>query len=56
MIPFKQWQEDTTTASVVGTGDDNSVVMRKKYDKKNKRKDQFAVLKRLTSIINKKKG
>lgn len=47
MIPFKRWTEDTTTASVVGTGDDNeTVVMRKKYDKKNKRKDQLDVLKR----------
>lgn len=47
MIPFKRWTEDTTTASVVGTGDDSeTVVMRKKYDKKNKRKDQLDVLKR----------
>ena len=40
-------EEMTSTASVVGTGDDNeTVVMRKKYDKKNKRKDQIDVLKR----------
>ena len=40
-------EEMTSTGSVVGTGDDNqTVVMRKKYDKKNKRKDQIDVLKR----------
>ena len=40
-------EEMTSTGSVVGTGDDNqTVVMRKKYDKKNKRKDQLDVLKR----------
>jgi len=56
MLRFKEYkggkgkdvdEEMTSTGSVVGTGDDNqTVVMRKKYDKKNKRKDQLDVLKR----------
>lgn len=52
MKDFKKFIEDlggTTTSSVVGTGDDSStVVMRKKYDRKNKRKDIEKVLKRIT--------
>ena len=49
MKSFKQWQtEMTTTAAVPGAGDDNStVIVRKKYDRKNKRKDAVALLKRL---------
>jgi hypothetical protein len=57
MIPFKKYlnKEDTTTGSVVGTGDDSdTVIVRKKYDKKSKRKDQIAVLKRLMAACNKK--
>lgn len=39
-----------TTSAVPGAGDDNTtVVMRKKYDRKNKRDDQIKLLKRFTS-------
>jgi len=39
-----------TTSAVPGAGDDNTtVVMRKKYDRKNKRKHQIELLKRLTN-------
>lgn len=39
-----------TTSAVPGAGDDNTtVVMRKKYDRKNKRKHQVELLKRLTN-------
>lgn len=45
----------TSTASVVGTGDDNlTVVMRKKYDKKKKRKDQIDTLKKIMGEKSKK--
>jgi hypothetical protein len=38
-----------TTSAVPGAGDDNTtVVMRKKYDRKNKRDDQVNLLKRFT--------
>ena len=38
-----------TTSAVPGAGDDNqTVVMRKKFDRKNKRKDQIKLLKRFT--------
>lgn len=38
-----------TTSAVPGAGDDNTtVVMRKKYDRKNKRDDQIKLLKRYT--------
>ena len=38
-----------TTSAVPGAGDDNTtVVMRKKYDRKNKRDAQIKLLKRLT--------
>lgn len=38
-----------TTSAVPGAGDDNTtVVMRKKYDRKNKRDDQIKLLKRFT--------
>lgn len=38
-----------TTTAVPGAGDDNTtVVMRKKYDRKNKRDDQIKLLKRFT--------
>jgi hypothetical protein len=52
MINFKKFIEElggTTTGSVAGAGDDTStIVMRKKYDRKNKRKDMEKVIKRLT--------
>ena len=39
-----------TTSAVPGAGDDSStVVMRKKYDRKTKRKDQENILKRFSS-------
>lgn len=39
-----------TTTAVPGAGDDSStVVMRKKFDRKNKRKDQMTLLKRLVN-------
>lgn len=52
MISFKKFLEDAPTnatgASVAGTGDDsNTVVMRKKYDRKIKRKDMEKILKRM---------
>lgn len=54
MKPFNKFIEDTTTSSVVGTGDDSdTVIVRKKYDKKRKRKYQIAILKRLMGKINK---
>ena len=43
----KFYAENTTTASVVGTGDDkDTVVVRKKFDRKKKRRDAEHVLKR----------
>jgi hypothetical protein len=48
---MKKFDEELsmTTSAVPGAGDDSStVVMRKKYDRKNKRKDQVALLKRFT--------
>ncbi len=52
MVNFKKFLEDlggTNTTSVAGAGDDSStVVMRKKYDRKTKRKDIEKVLKRIT--------
>jgi hypothetical protein len=56
MKKFKQFEEEvgTSTTSVAGAGDDSStVVVRKKYDKKTKRKDQIAVLKRFMEKISK---
>jgi len=39
-----------TTTAVPGAGDDNTtVVVRKKYDRRNKRKHQVELLKRMTS-------
>ena len=39
MKTFNKFSEDTTTSSVVGTGDDSdTVIVRKKYDKKRKGK------------------
>ena len=57
MKRFKEFEEEvgrTSTASVAGAGDDSStVVVRKKYDKKTKRKDQIDVLKRFMEISKK---
>lgn len=57
MKRFKEFEEEvggTSTASVAGAGDDSStVVVRKKYDRKNKRKDQIDVLKRFMEISKK---
>ena len=51
MKNFRKFLEDlggTNTTSVAGAGDDsNTVVMRKKYDRKTKRKDMEKVLKRM---------
>jgi len=58
MKKFRDYVEEmggTSTASVVGTGDDNlTVVMRKKYDKKKKRKDQIDTLKKIMGEKSKK--
>lgn len=51
MKNFRKFLEDlggTNTTSVSGAGDDSeTVVMRKKYDRKVKRKDMEKVLKRM---------
>ena len=56
MYTLKQFMEkfdeelSMTTTAVPGAGDDSStVVMRKKFDRKNKRKDQMTLLKRLVN-------
>jgi len=56
MKPFKKFVDEMTgTSAVAGAGDDSeTVVMRKKYDKKNKRKDQIDVLKRIMGNPSKK--
>lgn len=47
MNSFKKFYEEMTgTASVAGAGDDDTVVVRKRYDRKKKRKDMETVLKR----------
>lgn len=49
MKKFKQFRETTTTSAVPGAGDDSdTVIVRKRYDRKNKRKDMAAILSRLT--------
>ena len=49
MKTFKQYQEEMTgTSSVVGAGDDSStVIVRKKHDRKNKRKDIPSILQKM---------
>jgi len=51
MKNFRKFIEElggTNTTSVVGAGDDSdTVVMRKKYDRKVKRKDMEKILKRM---------
>jgi len=45
----KFYEEMTGTSAVAGAGDDSStVVVRKKYDRKNKRKDMERILRRFT--------
>jgi hypothetical protein len=47
---IKQFDEEITnnTSGVPGAGDDSStVIIRKKYDRKNKRKDAVKILRRL---------
>jgi hypothetical protein len=47
---MKQFQEEITnnTSGVAGTGEDSdTVIVRKKHDRKKKRKDAAAVLKRV---------
>jgi hypothetical protein len=46
---FMKQFEMTTTQDVVGTGDnpDQTVIVRKKYDRKKKRKDMEKVLRRI---------
>jgi hypothetical protein len=48
MRSFKKFYEEMTgTAAVAGAGDDSdTVIVRKKYDRKKKRKDAKQVLKR----------
>ena len=49
----KYWEAMTTTSAVPGAGDDSStVIMRKKYDRKMKRKDMEKILKRFINIRN----
>jgi len=56
MTPFKKHFEDTSTASVVGTGDDSStVIFRRKYDRDNKRKDIVASLDRYKKLLSRDK-
>lgn len=44
---MKYYEEMTTTSAVPGAGDDSqTVVVRKKYDRKKKRKDMEQILKR----------
>lgn len=51
----KFYEEMTSTASVAGAGDDSStVIVRKKYDRKKKRKDMAQVLKRFMETWSKK--
>lgn len=56
MKPFKDFVEEMTgTSAVPGAGDDSStVIVRKKYDKKNKRKDQEKILKRIMGTLSRK--
>jgi hypothetical protein len=55
MSPFKKFIEDTTTTAVAGAGEDSkTVVVRKKYDRKKKRKDMEDVLKRFMETWSKK--
>ncbi len=47
---IKQFDEEITnnTGGVAGAGDDSStVIVRKKYDRKNKRKDAVKILRRI---------
>jgi len=47
---MKQFDEEITnnTSGVPGAGDDSStVILRRKYDRKNKRKDAVKILRRL---------
>jgi hypothetical protein len=57
MIPFIKYVEEemTGTSSVAGAGDDsNTVIVRKKYDKKKRRKDMEKVLKRFMELKKRK--
>lgn len=55
MKRFHQFIEDTTTSAVPGAGDDSStVVVRKKHDRKNKRKDMVDILQRIMGKTSKK--
>jgi hypothetical protein len=50
----KFYEEMTGTSAVAGAGDDSStVIVRKKYDRKKKRKDMEKVLKRFMDIRSK---
>lgn len=56
MTPFKKFidEEGTVTTSVAGAGDDSdTVIVRKKYDRKKKRKDMEKVLKRFMKLTQK---
>jgi hypothetical protein len=57
MIPFIKYVEEemTGTSSVAGAGDDsNTVIVRKKYDKKKRRKDMEKILKRFMELKKRK--
>lgn len=55
MNSFRKFYEEMTgTSAVAGAGDDSStVIVRKKYDRKKKRKDMEKVLKRFMEIRSK---
>jgi len=55
MNSFKKFYEEMTgTSAVAGAGDDSStVIVRKKYDRKKKRKDMAKVLKRFMELRSK---
>jgi len=57
MKTFKKFSEEMTgTSAVAGAGDDSStVVVRRKYDRKRKRKDQEKVLKRFMDLKSKQR-
>jgi hypothetical protein len=57
MVPFRKYVEEemTGTSAVAGAGDDSdTVIVRKKYDKKKKRKDAEKVIKRFMELKKRK--
>jgi hypothetical protein len=59
MKKFRQFEEEigTSTSSVAGAGDDsNTVIVRKKHDRKKKRKDMADILHRILGKKSPKKS